>query len=110
MIEALKLTQEEDFGYRRVVKRVSCYLMGNCATTGNVSCQARCYDISSKGAALITSVPLRINSQVKVQVNTRYINGLPFEGKVCWCKKLSNSWRVGIAFNRDLPFDVKRIV
>jgi hypothetical protein len=108
--EVYKMMHEENYGYRREGKRVSCFLAGNFLSSKNVSHKLVCYDLSYKGMGIIVPRPLRINTQIKAEISAKNDNQLSLQGKVCWCKKASNGWRSGIAFNRALPFALKKIV
>jgi hypothetical protein len=101
---------EQYFGHRREFERLPCSLMGNCISSEESSYQIKCQDISPKGIGVITSAPLSINSQVKLELNTKKMVPLTLEGKVCWCNRISSGWRVGIMFDRPLFVPIENIV
>jgi hypothetical protein len=103
--------QDRDFGYRREFNRLSCALGGNYASAAGISRSIQCKDISVKGAGVIVSFPLQIDSQVKIDVTTQRNLPLLLAGRICWCKKISEDcWHAGIMFNRQLPFELKKII
>jgi hypothetical protein len=102
--------QEEVFVYRRTAKRLPCFFRGSYISQGNISHAAVCNDISSKGAGVTTSTLLPLNTQVKMKFDTGKINPLLLEGRVCWCRKTLDKWQAGIVFNRDLPFDLEKVI
>lgn len=103
--------QDRDFGYRREVERLRCSLAGNYVAANGISYQVKCQDISTKGAGLATSTPLPIDSQAKIELSTKKKLPLLLAGRVCWCNKISeDDWRMGIIFNRILPFNLKDIM
>jgi hypothetical protein len=102
---------DRDFGYRREFKRLPCTLKGSHTASTGVSYAIQCKDISAKGAGLITDAPLQIDSQVKIDLTTRKKLPLLLAGRVCWCKKVhDDNWHAGVMFNRQLPFELARII
>ena len=67
-------------------------------------------DISPKGAGVITLKRLPLNSQFRMELNTKKAGILLLEGKVCWHKKMLEAWRSGIVFNRILGFELDKVV
>ena len=105
-----KRVDEEIFDYRRTNKRLPYFRRGVCVLPDNTDCRMHCRDVSSKGLGIKAQRPLIVNSQVKVKLDVEDKNSLLFEGKVCWCKKTSNEWCAGVVFNRNLPFEIERIL
>ena len=100
----------EEFGCRRQAERTPCVLEGQLVSSDNISCQVKCRNISSKGVGIVASMPLPLNSQVKITVDTKKMGLVPFEGEIMWCKKIVNAWWAGISFNKDLPFALESII
>lgn len=98
------------FGRRRLVERFICFLTGKYFDIDHVPHELGCEDISSKGARVFTALPLTVNSHLSFDIATRKKSLLSLEGTVCWCKKAIHGYRSGIAFDRDLPIDVTRII
>lgn len=103
--------QDRDFGYRREVERLRCSLVGNYVAPNGISYRVDCKDISIKGMGLLTSTPLSIDSQVKIELSTKRKLPLLLAGRVRWCNGVyEDDWRIGIIFNKVLPFNLKDIM
>lgn len=101
---------EDIYGYRRAYQRFTCFLEGTCESAGGKSHEISCNDISYKGAGIITSEPLSINSNLKMQLSNLKSGPIEVEGKVCWCKNVYGIWRAGVSFNKILPFSLEKII
>ena len=100
----------ESFGYRRIVRRIPCFLSGSYKTADGSDREIKCQDISHKGTKVITRYPLAVNSQLKMDIQTKKINSLALEGKICWNKKAVGGWVSGVVFNRILPFELDKVI
>ena len=98
------------FDHRRLTKRFLCCLSGRYATEDNVFTELGCENISKKGARVLTLQPLAVNTHFRFDVTTTKMSLLPLEGRVRWCNKTTYGYRSGIAFDRELRVDLKRII
>lgn len=99
-----------EYGYRRQVRRQPCYLKGSCFIAEGISEEMRCEDISAKGVGVRTTMQLPLNAQVKLDLITKNSQHLGLEGRVCWCSKQDAGYRAGIQFNKDIALDIKNII
>jgi PilZ domain-containing protein len=95
---------------RRITKRMPCILSGRYTSRGSYFCELGCEDISIKGAKVFTLQPLKVNNYLRFDITTKKRSLVPVDGKVCWSRKAVHGWHSGITFDKDLPFDVKRII
>ena len=95
---------------RRAVERTPCFLAARYTCPGNYFSELGCEDVSPKGAKVFSLHPLKVNSYLKFDITTKKRHLMPVEGKICWSKKAIHGWHAGIAFNKDLPFDVRKII
>jgi len=98
------------YGYRRAYQRFTCFLKGKCDAGAGKSQDISCNDISYKGAGVIASEPLTLNSNLRMQLFNIKSGLIEVEGKVCWCKNIYGKWRAGILFNKVLPFSFEKII
>lgn len=101
---------EASYGYRRAYKRFSCFLSGTCESSNNKVHEISCNDISYKGAGFLVESPLAINSHLKIRLSNVKIDSMEIEGTVRWCKNFYGKWRAGVLLNRDLPFNLEKII
>ena len=101
---------EQEFGYRREVKRVPCALSGSYVSADGLCHHIDYKDISNKGVGIAIATPLPVDSFVTIEIDTKRMLPLLVEGRVCWCNKTSDKWRAGIIFDRPLPFELKMIM
>jgi len=104
------MVSEEQFGYRRAYQRLPCLLSATCKTYEATEYPATCYDISYKGAGVITNGPLAIDHGLTLELKTVRSGLLSLEGTVRWCKKVAKGWQAGIMFDRILPFELERLI
>ena len=100
----------EEFGCRRKVERLFCSLTGFCVPCDDTYYHIKCENISLKGAMIFSPMPLDVNAHIQLEVTTKKMDHLQLQGTVCWCKKDPDGWRAGIAFDRELPFDLEKIL
>ncbi len=100
----------EQFGYRRKVERLFCSLNGFCTPGESDYYHIRCENISVKGAMIFSPLPLDVNTYVDIELATKRMGHLAAAGRVCWCKKDPDGWRAGVAFDKELPFDLEKIL
>ena len=98
------------FDHRRLTKRFLCFLSGRYTTAENICAELGCEDISKKGARVLTAEPLPVDSHFSFDVTTTKMSLLPLEGRVRWCNKTVHGYRSGIAFDRELTFNVRSII
>ena len=100
----------EEFGSRRAVERLFCSLNGFCTPCDDTYYHIKCENISIKGAMIFSPLPLEINTYLNIDLTTKKRDHLPVKGRVCWCKKDSDGYRAGIAFDKELPFNLEKIL
>jgi hypothetical protein len=101
---------EEFFSYRRSSERYSCCIEGVFTYKGNAIHTIKCSDISLYGLGGVTVLPLPPNTFVKIKAACQHYPYLLLQGRVCWCKRDLNGYRVGIEFYRPLPYVLARII
>jgi hypothetical protein len=101
---------EELFSFQRASKRYPCCLEGVFTSEDNTVHTIKCSDISLHGVGGITSLRLPLNTCVKIKAMCRHSRTLLLQGRVCWCKKDLNGYRVGIELYKPLPFVLTSIV
>jgi len=87
-----------------------CLLDGSYKTIDGSDNKIKCRDISRKGAGVMTQDPLTVNSQLKIEIQTKKAETLTLEGKICWNKKALGGWISGVVFNKTLPFEIDKVV
>lgn len=97
------------YSYRRKEKRFACSLKAKCQD-GDLGYQISCRDISYGGLGLETNTYYPIKGQLQVELNTERSGILNLCGEVVWNKKVRGGWRMGLAFNRTLPIDLKSLL
>jgi hypothetical protein len=103
----MEISQENE---RRLVERLPCFLSGRYTSSSSYFCELGCEDISPKGAKVFTLDPLKEKSYLRFDINTKKRDLYAIDGKVCWTKKAVHGWHSGIAFDKNLPFDLKKII
>ena len=103
----MEIGQENE---RRLAKRTPCFLAGRYTSKESYFCELGCEDISVKGVKVFTLSPLKVDSYLRFDITTKKRSLIPVEGKICWSKKAVHGWHSGITFDRDLSFDVKKII
>jgi len=98
------------YGHRRIVDRTPCFLRGDFLPLGGISQKVVCEDISAKGAGILTSTPMAINSYIMAELLTPKAGRLAVRGRICWCRKEIRGWRSGVSFDRSLAVDVDQVL
>ncbi|MBU2102544.1 MAG: PilZ domain-containing protein [Candidatus Omnitrophota bacterium] len=101
---------EELYGSRRRSPRVPCSLKGLFFSKDNFSRRIECLDISAHGARVSANEPLAVDSYAGLSLEARAYDVITALGKVCWCKKIGESWHAGIAFNREMAQPLEKVV
>jgi hypothetical protein len=96
-----------EFKEKRLYRRFPCFFEGTISFNGTAE-KFICKDISPQGVGLLIRRPLVVDSQINIQLTTKNKIDLNVGGKVCWCEQQSESFRVGVKFNKSLfmPLDL----
>jgi len=66
-------------------------------------------NLSSGGISIITFAKLKINQPINMAFKLQSLIIKSVSGKVVWCKKVGEMWRIGIAFTKIDPVNAQTI-
>jgi hypothetical protein len=102
--------QKKDFRERRLFERLSCSLVGEYISADSVSGTFICKDLSPRGMGILVSDQFSVGTHLNMQIPTKKQTPLSLDGKVRWCKKICQTYRMGIEFSQPLFTPVNMII
>lgn len=94
--------ERQNFKEKRLFERVVCSLVGDYISCMSSSGTFICKDLSPRGMGILVSDPLSTGTHMNMQVPTKKQTSLSLDGKVRWCKKLGQTYKVGVEFDQPL--------
>jgi hypothetical protein len=82
--------------------KIDCRKCGSCGP----SIAEVMWDLSQTGICLVSNVPLAVNDEVEIQINSTSVNqNIKSLGKVIWIDALDNKkFSMGVRFHDPLPY------
>ena len=100
---------ESLFSYRRKERRIPCDVPAALRVDQNYSSQVKCLDITNNGAGVLVDQPIPVHRHVLLEIEAPRRKMISLNGKIAWCSKITGQWRLGIVFDRVLPFNCRNI-
>ena len=100
---------ESLFSYRRKERRIPCDVPAALRVDQESSSPVKCLDITNNGVGVLVNQPVAVNRHVLLEIEDSRRKALSLKGKITWCSKITGQWRLGIVFDRVLPFNCRDI-
>ncbi len=98
------------FTERRLYNRFPTSMVGSYDTSEAISGNLICKDISTGGLSFVSSDPVSIGNNIKLNLSNRDGDIMNINGNIRWCKKVAEGWKTGIRFKNPLFMPLDKVL